>query len=89
MTLIEWSWIIFFVYTLYFIASYYAAQSKPSFGVLMPILLIWIVKNTVIVLFALSTELWGFLGIVGLDVFAYLLATLNIRKEVGNGNIKV
>lgn len=89
MTLLEWSWVIFAVYVLFFVTTYYTTLSKPSMAIFAPMIVAWMVKNTALVWFAWSTQLWGFLGIAVLDIFAIILSGMGIKREAKNVGIKL
>lgn len=75
------SWIVFATFLLTFITGYYAANSRASMGILLPVAVAWILKTLALIGFGIYYNVWGFFAIACLDVFTLILSMANVNKE--------
>jgi hypothetical protein len=75
------SWIVFATFLFTFITGYYAANSRASMRVLLPVGIAWSLKTLALIGFGIYYNLWGFFAIACLDLFTLILSMANINKE--------
>lgn len=75
------SWFVFASFFLVFLTSYYAANSKVSMAVLVPLAIAWFSKTAALVAFGVYFDLWGFFAIACLDIFTVIISAINVKES--------
>lgn len=75
------AWFVFASFFFVFLTSYYAANSKVSMTVLVPLAIAWLAKTAALIAFGIYFDLWAFFAIACLDIFTIVISAINVKES--------